>query len=321
MAGLPDKQELISELLKPIRLTGVFQSWWAARAPWSVEGGGDANYVTMHYVVSGSCWVSAPGQDPVLLEQEDLALFITGAEHRIGDSPDRPGQSISSLLGDPAEGPNTIEIGGSGVETRFLCAGLHCDSGVASNLREWLPWIMVLKAEELATASPLAEVLKVLADDRPCPEPGARLITLRAFEMAFIAALQHVLSKADDTTLLVPAMGHKQIAQALGMLHRRYAEQWSVDTLAREVGMSRSAFTSAFTRLVGDSPARHLTGIRMREAARLLVETGLPLSVVHQRVGYNSSVGFHLAFRNWFGMPPGEYRVRASVRGERRDTG
>ena len=88
----------------------------------------------------------------------------------------------------------------------------------------------------------------------------------------------------------------------------RFAEPWTIESLAREVGMSRSAFTAAFRELVGEAPARHLTGRRMQEAARLLAETTLPQSAVPERVGYHSAVGFHLAFRKWYGMTPGEYR-------------
>ncbi|WP_372470242.1 helix-turn-helix transcriptional regulator [Streptomyces hydrogenans] len=90
-----------------------------------------------------------------------------------------------------------------------------------------------------------------------------------------------------------------------------------MDTLAREAGMSRSSFTAAFREAVGTSPARHLTARRIREAARLLAETGLPQSAVPARVGYRSRVGFHLAFRTAYGTTPGEYRA-ASPRRDRR---
>ncbi|GHI22767.1 hypothetical protein Shyd_41380 [Streptomyces hydrogenans] len=60
-----------------------------------------------------------------------------------------------------------------------------------------------------------------------------------------------------------------------------------------------------------------LTARRIREAARLLAETGLPQSAVPARVGYRSRVGFHLAFRTAYGTTPGEYRA-ASPRRDRR---
>ncbi|MFL9677864.1 helix-turn-helix domain-containing protein [Streptomyces sp. KL110A] len=62
---------------------------------------------------------------------------------------------------------------------------------------------------------------------------------------------------------------------------------------------------------------RHLTARRIREAARLLAETGLPQSAVPARVGYRSRVGFHLAFRTAYGTTPGEYRAAAPRRDRR----
>src|SRR5690606_1211514 len=73
---------------------------------------------------------------------------------------------------------------------------------------------------------------------------------------------------------------------------------------------SRSAFALAFKELVGESPARYLTGRRLEEAARLLDDSDIPQRALPAKVGYQSAVGFHLAFRKRFGVTPGEYRNR-----------
>ncbi|MFF8838815.1 helix-turn-helix transcriptional regulator [Streptomyces sp. NPDC015130] len=89
----------------------------------------------------------------------------------------------------------------------------------------------------------------------------------------------------------------------------RFAEPWRIDSLAREAGMSRSAFAAAFRELVGESPARYLAARRMQEAVRLLTETSLPQSALPARIGYRSAEGFHVAFRKCYGVTPGEYRA------------
>ncbi|MET9953059.1 AraC family transcriptional regulator [Streptomyces sp. NPDC006339] len=127
--------------------------------------------------------------------------------------------------------------------------------------------------------------------------------------MALVLALRPLLRELADNPDSLPVLRHPGISRALVVIATRFAEPWTIDSLAREAGMSRSAFTAAFRDLVGESPARHLTGRRMQEAARLLTETTLPQSCVPERVGYQSAVGFHLAFRKWFGMTPGEYRA------------
>lgn len=307
------REDLLSELLKPLRLTGVFDSRWHVRAPWAIEGDAESGCAVLYYVVEGGCWITTEGEPPVELHAGDLAVFPTGTAHRLSDRPDRTGVPLRAVL--PERRPGTsgeITVEGPGPASRLLCAGLHYDSGAAAGLSASLPWALVLDAARVGDEPLLRDTLRLLAaPDRPIG-PGDRLITLRAFEMALVLALRPLLSRLADNPASLTMLRHPAIGRALVMMATRYAEPWTIDSLAREVGMSRSAFTAAFRELVGESPARHLTARRMQEAGRLLTETSLPQSAVPARVGYQSAVGFHLAFRKWSGVTPGEYRSKVA---------
>ncbi|MFF0437053.1 AraC family transcriptional regulator [Streptomyces sp. NPDC004327] len=305
-----ENHDLLSELLKPLRLTGVFDSRWHVSAPWAIEGDAEQDCAVLHYVVEGGCWITGAGRAPFHLSAGDLVVFPTGAAHRLADCPDRRGVPLKAVL--PGRRPGAsgeIRIEGTGVQSRLLCAGLHYDASAATGLYRSLPGALVLDRPQVDREPLLRDTLRLLATaDRP-DGPGDRLITLRAFEMALVLALRPLLRQLADNPAALPVLGHPGISRALVVIATRFAEPWTLDTLAREVGMSRSAFTAAFRDLVGDPPARHLTARRMQEAARLLTETTLPQSAVPARVGYQSVVGFHLAFRKWFGRTPGEYRA------------
>ncbi|MET9520412.1 AraC family transcriptional regulator [Streptomyces sp. NPDC002994] len=309
-----DGEDLLSELLKPLRLTGVFDSRWHVNAPWAIEGDAEQSCAVLHYIVEGGCWISGEGQTPLELDAGDLAVFPTGTAHRLSDRPDRQGVPLRAVL--PERQPGTsgeIRIGGSGPASRLLCAGLHYDASAATGLYKALPWALVLDGPQVAAEPLLRDTLRLLAaPDRPVG-PGDRLITLRAFEMALVLALRPLLRELADNPAALPVLRHPGISRAMVIIATRFAEPWTIESLAKEVGMSRSAFTAAFRSLVGDAPARHLTGRRMQEAARLLGETTVAQSAVPQRVGYQSAVGFHLAFRKWFGTTPGEYRIAATA--------
>ncbi|MBT2397874.1 AraC family transcriptional regulator [Streptomyces sp. ISL-100] len=309
-----DGEDLLSELLKPLRLTGVFDSRWHVNAPWAIEGDAEQSCAVLHYIVEGGCWISGEGQTALELNAGDLAVFPTGTAHRLSDRPDRQGVPLRAVL--PERQPGTsgeIRIEGSGPASRLLCAGLHYDASAATGLYKALPWALVLDGPQVAAEPLLRDTLRLLAaPDRPVG-PGDRLITLRAFEMALVLALRPLLRELADNPAALPVLRHPGISRAMVIIATRFAEPWTIESLAKEVGMSRSAFTAAFRSLVGDAPARHLTGRRMQEAARLLGETTVAQSAVPQRVGYQSSVGFHLAFRKWFGKTPGEYRIAAGL--------
>ncbi|MFI1394838.1 AraC family transcriptional regulator [Streptomyces sp. NPDC020681] len=302
--------DLLSELLKPLRLTGVFDSRWHVNAPWAIEGDAEQSCAVLHYITEGGCWITADGQTALELRTGDLALFPTGTAHRLSDRPERRGLALGTVL--PERQPGTsgeLRIEGDGPRSRLLCAGLHYDESAASGLYKALPWALVLDRTQVDQEPLLRDTLRLLAaTDRPVG-PGDRLVTLRAFEMALVLAMRPLLRELADNPSSLPVLRHPGISKAMVIIATRFAEPWTIDSLAREVGMSRSAFTAAFRELVGEAPARHLTGRRMQEAARLLAETTLPQSAVPQRVGYQSTVGFHLAFRKWYGMTPGEYRT------------
>ena len=101
-----------------------------------------------------------------------------------------------------------------------------------------------------------------------------------------------------------------QIGAALSLIHRRYGEPWTVASLAREVAMSRSAFSERFKALVGEPPLAYLARWRLHSAARMLRSSDAKLTQVARRVGYESEVAFHRAFKRVVGVAPGEYRRR-----------
>jgi AraC-like DNA-binding protein len=81
-----------------------------------------------------------------------------------------------------------------------------------------------------------------------------------------------------------------------------------VEDLAREVGVSRSALAQRFTELTGEAPMRYLTGWRIQLAKHLMLQTGLPIAEVADRVGYESEAAFNRAFKREVGAPPVTWR-------------
>ncbi len=103
-------------------------------------------------------------------------------------------------------------------------------------------------------------------------------------------------------------MRDNHIGKALAAIHREPEKDWSVASLAKEVGMSRSGFSARFTNLVGESAGRYLTQWRMQLARIQLQETSDSLAVLAERFGYQSEAAFSRAFKRIFGVPPGSVR-------------
>ena len=80
-----------------------------------------------------------------------------------------------------------------------------------------------------------------------------------------------------------------------------------VEELADAVGLSRSAFSTRFTRLVGEPPIQYLTCWRMHRATRLL-KNDVKMETIAKLLGYDSEVAFRKAFKREVGIPPARYR-------------
>ena len=92
------------------------------------------------------------------------------------------------------------------------------------------------------------------------------------------------------------------------MIHHDIAAPWSVDALAKEVALSRTAFVQRFTSVIGTPPIQYLTKWRLQTAQMNLRETKKSIAQVEHLVGYESEEAFSRAFKREFGMPPARWR-------------
>src|SRR5262249_57392575 len=98
--------------------------------------------------------------------------------------------------------------------------------------------------------------------------------------------------------------------RALAALHRSPARAWTLQSLARAVGLSRSALAERFTQFVGRPPMQYLTNWRMQLAANQLLSGTESIATIAERVGYESEAAFSRAFKKAVGVPPSEWRKR-----------
>ena len=108
------------------------------------------------------------------------------------------------------------------------------------------------------------------------------------------------------------ALRDPQLGRALALMHAEPARAWTVDELAREVALSRSALGERFAELVGEPPMQYLTRWRLALAAQSLRAGGEAVARIAERVGYESEAAFNRAFKREFGSPPAKWRRAAA---------
>jgi AraC-like DNA-binding protein len=137
-------------------------------------------------------------------------------------------------------------------------------------------------------------------------------------ELMFVEVVRrHIDSLPSDAASWLSGLRDDHVGAALALMHARPAEDWTLGRLAREVGLSRSAFADRFAHFVDESPMQYLTRWRMQLASRLLERQGMSVARAAGEVGYESEAAFNRAFKKCVGLPPGAWRRSRLAEGMR----
>ncbi len=99
--------------------------------------------------------------------------------------------------------------------------------------------------------------------------------------------------------------GHAdRIAQAVDRLRRDFDRRLSIESLARELGMSPSGFHHHFKSVTDMSPLQFQKGLRLHEARRLMLDERLDATTAGLRVGYDDGSHFSRDYKRLFGESP-----------------
>jgi AraC-like DNA-binding protein len=164
----------------------------------------------------------------------------------------------------------------------------------------------VFSREVVASQRPLAAILRLIADEvELAKSPNEALLQL---------LFQSLLVYVSRAPVSVPRphwgrpLRDRRIERALELLDRDLSKFWTVEQLARAVGLSRPVFAREFVRMLQLSPMRYLARRRMEVAAELLLQTDSTLADVAGQVGYQSEFAFGRAFKRQHGVAPGTFR-------------
>jgi AraC-like DNA-binding protein len=269
-----------------------------------------------HIVLSGRACLVKDGMDAALpLCPGDIVVLPRGERHLLLSTPDAapvPFQQVADGMGLSPWVPGTrykaVDLKfGTGSQTTSLISGIFDFGDHHRNpLIAALPSVLLMQAR---AGSAVASIISLLEAELLSGQPGAESVGARLADILFIQIVRHHLASASS---LPPGwlrgLTDKEIAPALATIHRAPERPWSVETLGREFGMSRSRFAKRFQDVVGQAPLEYLTHWRMYQAATQLADGKVVLPALAASVGYRSEVSFSKAFKRWAGQSPAQYR-------------
>jgi len=325
--------DVLSDVLRAVRLRGAVFFDVRARSPWVAETPpteriassvmpGSEHVISFHIVSSGSFWVelpelSAPGRRAA---SGDMLIFPRGTPHVFCSEPGMRAEPDLDMYVRPNDRPlpfllNLPDGGGGEEDVRFVCGYLGCDAQPFNPLLDALPALLHASAEG-RLGGLVGELIDLAVQETDAARTGGETMLAKLSELLFVQAVRDYIERLPEESVgWLAGLRDPQVGAALSRMHGRPDADWTLDGLAREVGLSRSSFAERFAHYVGTSPMRYLGRWRLQLATALLEQPGTSIAEAAAAVGYQSEAAFNRAFKKGVGMPPGAWRRSRGVGG------
>jgi AraC-like DNA-binding protein len=272
-------------------------------------------------VLDGAARMTVDGHPTVRLQAGDFVL-VPSLFHFAMESMERQGAAEGMVTTDPSLAtplPGEIRHGDpeGPANARLLVGHFHFGSPDARLLIQLLPRFLHLRGAERLSA-----LVRLLTDETRAVRPARDMILARLLDVILLEALR---AAPDETTPgeappagILRGLADERLAASLRRLHADPARDWTIESLAREAALSRSAFYKRFRTALGMPPMEYLTAWRMALAKTYLDQEDLGMEEIAERVGYGSASAFSTAFTRFVGVPPSRYGSQP-VQGQERE--
>jgi len=296
----------LAEVVTLLHPTAPFAKLATAAGRW-VARRAEAGRPFFCAVLEGAARLTVQGQEALVLEEGDFVLVPAAFDFSVSSlEPPADGEETAYVFrpdgeirhGDPDAPP----------DVRLLVGYCVFASPDAQLLVSLLPQLVHVRGQPTLTT-----LVSLVHAEFRARRPARDVVLARLLDVLLIEALRSTPEQAASPGL-VRGLADERLAQAIRRMHEQPNASWTVAQLAREAAMSRSAFFTRFSRLVGVTPMEYLLGWRIALAKRLLSLDGATVADVAGRVGYGSASAFSVAFTRHVGQAPAHFARRPNRR-------
>lgn len=288
----------LSEFLNIIELRS--QTWCYVELS---SGGGfripHNDVIYFYAALDGAADIAGVAGGTTRLRAGDVVMILSGEAHAIRDQPQSMTSNLDFLAsGEYADAPQSFALGEGRPVGRILAGRLKVRWPGGQRPRA-LPALLTAKTSDGIVN--FATLLDKISGE------GASAVLTRAATLMFVTAFRdHPQCRAAFQEFSL----HDPISRAQQYIQMHPFGPWTVEILARKVGMGRSNFASRFASEIGRAPMEYLSEERMKHAALFIEQTDMKVAEVGERVGYRSEAAFIRRFTTYYGFSPGELRRR-----------
>src|SRR3546814_2498725 len=241
--------DVLSDVLRAVRLTGAIYFDIHAHAPWVAESPPVAaicgsvmpdfeHVICFHILMEGACWAQLADESlpAIRLGVGDAVIFAGGDAHYMGTERGKRSVPNLDIYYRPTDATLPFvfnEFGGDGAQTRFVCGYLGCDSRPFNPILDAMPRLLHVRSDE--TGGNLTHgLIRVALEETHAPRAGGETILSKLSELMFLHAVrQHIDSLPEESTGWLAGLRDRHVGAALRLMHGQPAPAWTLDALAR----------------------------------------------------------------------------------------
>ncbi len=313
--GAWDSADPLGEALHFLRMDGVVYTRSELTAPWGIDLPPMPECVLFHVVTEGRCLLEVDGAEPRVLQPGEFTLVPHGEGHRIASDAGAPIEPLFELEREEV-GPRyeILRHGGGGEPTGLVCGAVRFGHPAARDLLSRLPRVVQIATWSAPGGEWMQSSLRLMAAEAGTRHPGGETVVTRLADILVIQAIRAWIAEDPGAqTGWLGALRDPRVGPAILALQREPERPWSVETLAREAGLSRSGFAERFRALVGETPMNFLARWRMQLASSWLQDGQAAIAELAERLGYQSEAAFSRAYKRVMGEAPAATRRRGLV--------
>lgn len=312
--------DVLSDVLQTIRLTGALFLNTECHEPWcvNVPKGTDMarllypaapSVVICHTVLEGQCWIQPAGGEPMALVAGDVVAIPHGDAHLVGSGLQYAPVSIDDAVQIKAPELKPMRYGGNGNRTVLVCGWFAYDPELNNPLVSALPRIFRSALGSRPAGPWLQQSIRYALGEAASGQPGSSAVATKVAESLFVETLRGYIDSLPSTQPgWLAGLRDAQVGKCLERMHSAPGRDWSVDSLAEEIHVSRSVLAQRFNDVVGVPPMQYLKRWRLSIAARMLRSDRANIGHIIDAIGYESESSFSRAFKKEYGVAPGQWR-------------
>lgn len=266
----------------------------------------------IHYNLSGHGRMVVEGHPAIELSPHTLVIIPPNRHFRFEVPIEDPEEGVSNevegrLEATPVDLIQRFVAGKSEPQLMLICGYFQASYGTSVNLFSALSAPIV---EQFDSEQRIDHTLQHALQELIVQEAGTGAMTATLLKVVLIALLRRSLTSINLWVEQFSLLSDANIARAFSHMAANPGAQHSISSLAHTACLSRSSFMVRFVEVVGSPPMTVLRGMRMRQAAVMLLTDELSIDRIARSVGYSSRSSFLKAFHDVYGTHPSEYRTQ-----------